>query len=72
MEDARRPGRMAARNKQPLNLRLDAGLILRMKRHALDMGLTVSDMVAGWASGIIPDADRSVPDRPTDRPTGSA
>jgi hypothetical protein len=42
----RRPGRLATQgNKQPLNLRMDAGVILRLKRHALDQGRTVSDLV---------------------------
>jgi hypothetical protein len=42
----RRPGRMAAQaNKQPLNLRMDAAVILRLKIHALDRQMTVSDLV---------------------------
>lgn len=48
-QEPRRPGRLAASsNKQPLNLRMDSGVILRLKRHALDRGRTVSDVVAEW------------------------
>lgn len=43
----RRTGRLAAQStKQPLNLRLDTGIIHRLKRHSLDRGRTVSDVVA--------------------------
>ena len=42
----RRPGHLAAQSsKQPLNLRMDSGVILRLKRHALDQGRTVPDVV---------------------------
>lgn len=54
----RRPGRLAAGEaKQPLNLRLDAELIRRMKRHALDRGKTVSDFVAELATREMEEGD---------------
>ncbi len=52
----RRPGRLTARgNKQPLNLRMDAGVILRLKRHSLDRGRTVSDLVTELVLGHLGD-----------------
>lgn len=52
----RRPGRLATRgNKQALNLRMDAGVIHRLKRHALDKGRTVSDVVTELVLGHIED-----------------
>jgi predicted DNA-binding protein len=60
MEDAgikqvpRRPGRLAAKaNKQALNLRMDAGVIHRLKRHALDRGRTASDVVTELVTKLI-------------------
>jgi hypothetical protein len=42
MHDARKP------SKQALNLKLDVQVIYLLKRHALDIGRTVSDVVAEW------------------------
>jgi hypothetical protein len=62
----RRPGRLATRgNKQALNLRMDAGVIHRLKRHALDRGRTVSDVVTELVVGHIEDSD-SVNERTLD------
>ena len=58
VQEPRRPGRLATRgNKQPLNLRMDAGVIHRLKRHALDNGRTVSDVVTELVLGHIGDGD---------------
>jgi hypothetical protein len=58
----KRPGRLAAPTslKQPLNLRLDAGAIYLLKRHALATERTCSDIVAGWIKehvGALEEAD---------------
>lgn len=58
IQEPRRPGRLATKgNKQPLNLRMDAGVIHRLKRHALDKGRTVSDIVTELVLGQIGDGD---------------
>ena len=63
-EDAltpRRPGRLAAQgSKQPLNLRIDTGVILRLKRYALDKGRTVSDLVTELVLDHLEDSDKEV------------
>lgn len=54
----RKPGRLAAPgNKQPLNLRMDAGVIHCLKRHALDKGRTVSDVVTELVLAHLRDGD---------------
>lgn len=63
----RRPGRLATKgNKQPLNLRMDAGVIHRLKRHALDNGRTVSDLVTELVLSHIGDGDTDREHTPTD------
>jgi hypothetical protein len=55
-QGSRRPGRLAASGtKQPLNLRMDTGVIHRLKRHALDRGRTVSDVVTELVLGHLGD-----------------
>ena len=56
----RRPGRLATQgNKQALNLRMDAGVIHRLKRHALDKGRTVSDLVTELVLGHLREGDET-------------
>jgi hypothetical protein len=56
----RKPGHLAApTQKQPLNLRMDAWVILRLKRLALDEGRTVSDLVTELALARLGEADHA-------------